>query len=304
MSPTFVTYQNYSGYKVAGLRAFSPADVADSHLERAVWLASQVEGGGTWGTVQGYDGCGISGGLLHNVGLYRTGEQGDFWKLIDAINLDVQASARGALPELEAIKAELARLRWEVRGGLVRFQNSGVVVNGHVLQTELSGPGGNPQTLIDRARAAAWCARFSALLENQRTYSVQKRFAANWMYRSQTTVEARAYALALGRPPRDEEIISLPMHVLGEPFDLAMCCLHSHSVNAPAIALTKLTDTLAHCTPADFPQRIIRALATSNYGKWHDTKDGANRYDRTRLACARSGFWNPGTISALLPTNF
>ena len=119
----------WSGPHVAGVTPFEAPLDPESHAQRAVWLSSQLEAP-SWGSVQGYDGCGMSAGLLHNTAVLPNGGrpvQGRLWSLVDAMHKHPNAASASALkPYSAAIAARLAR---SPPGGAVDL--SGTIVYPH-----------------------------------------------------------------------------------------------------------------------------------------------------------------------------
>lgn len=305
--PIYVKYKHYSGFQVSGVRPFFPDEVEDSHIERAVWLTAQIETPGGWGSVQNYDGVGMSAGILHNIAVYRNGNQGDLWKLLWRIKRAVPS-----LREMEEFEKRLSDRGWCLRFNGLCGKN-GALVPGVAIVTELSGPKGNVATQSDKTRAREWAMAFHHLFAHPHTYETQKDFAASWLLNSQSKLEEQAYDTMAPTKKGHEDAASMTMRTIGEAEDLAMCVYHSFSANAPGIAAQVLREVLDDLNGRDnrleLPSTLIRALGTTRYGRWHDTKDNANRYDRTRIAVLavarmkRPVFWSAQMVERLMPVD-
>jgi len=134
----WVQFKNFSGYLArGGPRIDQPVNPA-MHVDRAVYLAGQLEAG-SWGTVQSYDGCGMSGGILHNISVSpKDLSQGDFFSLLFTV------SSR-ATQAFAPIAAEFTRLGWKLTSdGKLRIAATGALVPGAAIRLEFSGViGGN-----------------------------------------------------------------------------------------------------------------------------------------------------------------
>lgn len=288
--PKFVTFRSYAGYVERGTVAFDkPLDPA-SHIQVAAWLTAQMEAA-AWGTVQSYDGAGMSGGILHNVAILPNQKpilQGDFWGLMEA------------LPTLSLVQAKLAPLGWRVAGGKVRDAASGVLIDPEKLRTEISGPKG---LSVKGPKAAGWCLFFSQILQRPDTRAGQVAFAIKWLTESRKDSELAAYRKFLSLPSLDSPVGLLRANISPE-VDLAMCVYQSFTANGPTPAEKALIKATSASSPATFAKSLIRSLGTSNYGRWHDDPDDKNsRYDSTRRAVSRSGLWPASLVNELMPQN-
>lgn len=303
------TLHGYSGIMLRGTVPIMMTDFAPlnggrpvNHMDRAVWLTSQVEAP-KWGTVQGYDGAAMSAGLLHNVSvLPKNLSQGDMFGLLGKI-FDYAAAAGGANVAVTNMKQSLAAKGWTVaKDGVLRLA-SGVPVSGQAIRDEFSPPDGKvPQQGPQYDQAKRWATLFHDLFSDPGTRRAQIDFAATWLARGQGQTEMsiyQKYVAGLDSP------IHLPSASLPASVDLAMCVYHSFSVNAPAPAVDCLTHARdSTATADDFAASLCRRLGTRAFGKWTDQPgDGDDRYDRTRKAVWASGIWDTALAHKLMPTD-
>lgn len=296
----WVQYKNYSGYlATGGPKIDQPVDPS-MHIARAVYLAGQLEAG-SWGTVQGYDGCGMSGGILHNIGVSpKDLSQGDFWALIYTISVAAPAAFR-------PVGDKFAATGWKVAmDGRIRNPD-GTLVPGKKIRFEISGAeGGNvPKNGPDSDRARGWAEAFFNLLTLPVTYKSQSDFAAQWLASMNAGDELAVYRRYTAASKIDS-MIAIPVASLPPEVEMAMDVYHAFSVNAPGIAkgvLAPFITQLPNLDAATFATRLIRNLGKKQFGNWQDDPgDGSNRYDRTRLAVwARGDLWDKTLARRLMP---
>lgn len=295
----WVQYKNYSGYLATGGPKIDQPISSFMHIDRAVYLAGQLEAG-SWGTVQGYDGCAISGGILHNIAVSpKDLSQGDFFALIFNIS---QVAAAAFQPIGQLINAQGWKLSAD---GKLRLAN-GTLVPGKEVRRVISGAeGGNVlKTGPDSDRARTWAEAFFNLLSLPITYKVQSDFAARWLSSMNAGDELAVYRRYMTAAV--DSMIAIPAASLPPEVELAMCVYHAFSVNAPGIAKGVLAPFIAQLPKLDaatFAARLIRNLGKKQFGNWTDDPgDGSNRYDRTRLAVwARGDLWDGKLARALMP---
>jgi len=292
-------FKAYSGIAITG---DEPVTIMDRglHMDRAVWLTSQLEAP-KYGSVQGYDGAGISGGLLHNVAvLPKTMEQGDLWKLVRRA-LDAVALVKGDPP---AISALLAANFWTITPDGILRTTAGVKVSGQAIRDVVSPPNGRvPKSGAQYSQALAWAGALSALFSSRPEAKLaQKVYAAEWLAQGRSVVELPVYWAFTGNLAVDSPI-GLPAASLPAEVDLAMCVYHSFSVNAPAPAAKALEGvTVNPANPVSFGTTLIRRLGKTAFGRWTDEPgDGNNRYDRTRRAVWKSDLWDSAMVRRLMP---
>lgn len=328
-----VNYKQWTGYKVVGTQPAGygitkdPTDELEglNGLHALMDVVAAVESP-FWGTVQNYDGVGMSAGILHNIAVLRDGRQGSLGPLLRAIEVSHESE--------KAIDAR--RMLWDAladhsiyvaQDGVFRSTRDGTTIAGPRLLEVLSGhPKGKASTATELARAKNMAELFHNVFCH--FHDVQFEFAYQWMLSSNVRDESFATMLALGMFPRtnmgpsqiQEESMSFwmtPLVQLPKEHGVALQAMifyHAHSVNAPGKAInvlqkvverhTKRVDTKKlMATPETgrlFCADLIRALATAKYGAWHDTTDGANRYDRTRRALER----HPYVDMSIMPKDF
>lgn len=306
MQTKWVTYKKYSGFVVRGGPGFSNPVNRNLHIDRAVYLAGQLEAA-NWGTVQGYDGCGMSGGILHNIAVSPADlSQGSFFALLR------ECIAREKIATAEVVDAltkvgQISSDGWKVtQDGKLRVLSTGALVSGSAIRLEFSGSatGSVPKTGPDALRAKAWAERFFRLFSNPATAAAQSDYAAAWLAAGNKASELQVYTDFLGRAI--DSVIGLQVASLPPEIDLAMCVYHAFSVNAPGIAikcLDPLMGKLPALTAAGFAAALIKALGKRQYGNWLDAPgDGSNRYDRTRKAVwSRPDLWDAKIAKTLMP---
>ena len=294
----FVTFKKWSGWKIRGTEKVAVPLNGASHAERLFYLTAQLEAP-SWGGVQSYDGVGMSAGPIHNIAVHRNGTQGSLIKLLRHL----EANARS--PKLEKLFHRLDQCGWYIaHDGRLRSNENGRKIPGKDIVTEFTGPRG--VSLRRGGDSKAWAILFHEAFSDPATYAAQMQFALDWILNSQEALESQAYQLGTGEWNFDsDDAAAQPMAHLGAGLDLAMCVYHSHSVNAPGKAKQVLKRLLGtKVTKEDFPRRLIRTLALTKYGRWHDTPDNRNRYDRTRIAVRRSKLWPAKVVNRLMPKNF
>jgi hypothetical protein len=276
-------------------------DQATNHWERIVWLTSQVECGGRFGTVQSFDGAGMTAGLTQAIAVYPKeiahednnpkDDQGALWKLLDLIKTHH--------PDLiTRIDDEFKELGWTLYKGQVRYVNEdktpGDLVNGRVIREELTPNQGvvpNYGEAWDSAKS--WVLMFHNIFSNEDSFAKQVAFAIE-----------HTQSLAKRKPPflKGQSIQSIlyrdnyqdtKLFSRNDPMDLAAAILFSNAVNAPAMAFRKLQQALEEFgkrpnwqNPGErneFAKILIRALGEANYARWN-FKIVTGRYQRTRKA--------------------
>lgn len=300
-------WYEFHGHSGIMLRGTVPVQMSDfqplgadgkpkMHIDRAVWVTSQCEAP-KFGTVQSYDGAGISGGLLHNIAvLPATMGQGDLFALLGAM-----FGAAGSAPAVAKLKAALAAVGWTVaKDGALR-DAQGRQVGGKEIRNQVAPPDGAvPQQGPQYDQALRWATLFHDAFSDASTHRVQIDFAARWLARGQAGTEIKVYQQYISG-------IDSPIHVeaaaLPAAIDLAMCVYHCFSVNAPGPAVECLQSALPKVADAEaFALALVRALGTKKYGRWHDEPgDGGNRYDTTRKAVWSSGIWDAALAQKLVP---
>lgn len=289
-----VAYKQWAGFVVRGGPPFDRPVKSDVHMHRAVWLASRVEGA-AWGTVQSYDGCGISGGLLHHIAVNRDGTQGSLWRLVQR----VFATA----PDASAtIRRMLLDRGWHLAPDASLRTGADHVVRGPLIVEEFAGPRGLcPPAGPIHDRARKWALAWHDMLAHPGTYAAQVESAISWMTGGQRDTERESYAAFLPQRQPPSDLARVRSDELPAALDLAMCVYHAFSVNAPSLAAQCLRAQRLDVDAETFARSLVRSLGSQHYGRWHDTADGANRYDATRIVAKNSGLWAPELVDAIAP---
>jgi len=273
-------YKEWSGCLIHGT-APVPVSTSDLHLERAYYLLSQLEAP-KYGTVQSYDGAGISGGPLHSIAvLPKTMGQGELWRLLRWL-LRTTPEA----PGLKQLNAALTAQGWRVADdGTLRAGTA--LVSGADIRNEIAPPNGKvPKAGPDWEQAKRWAILLHTALSDPATFAGQKDYAIEYLVRTKKATEAQFYGT------RDLMTLRVGAGGLSPIEDLAMCVYHSHSVNAPGPASDCLTATLKIAPSGDrFARRLIWELGKKRFGHWQDNTEGNSRYDRTQQAAKRCGLW-------------
>jgi hypothetical protein len=305
----YITYHDYAGFLVRGDYPIAIVPTETRHMHVAAYLTAQMESA-RWGTVQSYDGAGMSAGLLHNIAVQpRDLAQGSLWALLDAIR-DAVALPNNLLPPFRALEEILARL--DAAGlvlsedGKLREKRAGSLATGQTIRNLLNGSvnGKTPPKGPEHENAKRWALLFSEVFSDPRTHDAQVRYAVRWLCQGRAAEELEVYR-AFVHESVDSPIAlnrsDLPMEV-----DLAMCVYHSFSANGPTPAAKILSDTLRAFpkVPETFAKRLIRKLGTSDFGRWKDDPDDkTGRYDHTRKAVEASGLWPKAMVADLMPRN-
>jgi hypothetical protein len=308
MKSMYITYQDrYSGMKISGNKAVTTDFInKNGHMKRAFYITVQLEAP-LWGSVQSYDGAGMSGGPLHFTAvLPRTMQQGPLFQLLRRIEMVPGAPVK---PLWDALAAE----GWYVaKDGMLRDKKSGAVISGKAIRNVFTPQDGKvPHTGTDRVKAEKWATLFSDLLSDPKTFAAQADHSIEYLILGSEEVEMKAYRLFIPKLQSPERIGIEPGVVLPDPVDLAMCVYHAFTPNAPAIAKQCLEATLDKVGPKPFPlyfaQTLIKTLGTKKYGRWADIQGTkGSRYDATRTAVMASGLWSqtvPNLIN-LMPVDF
>lgn len=304
MAPTvtWISFNQWSGCKIAG-KAKVPLPTTNLHMDRAYYLTAQLEAP-LYGSVQSYDGAAMSGGPLHNIAVYpKAMEQGSMFPLLRHIEIGGQSTALATL--YSAYKA----CNWFVaRNGELHKISTGARVSGAEIRNQFTPLDGKvPSKGLYWEQAKSWALMHHAVFSDPATFPAQQDFAIQYLKKTQAATETKFYkAMSLDTLRVTTSIVPVEGH-LTQDEDLAMCMYHSHSVNAPAPAATILSTTLLKYSRGNiFAKTLIRALGKKKFGRWEDTVDGRNRYDRTRLAAMKSGLWPKELFTgatAIMPDN-
>jgi hypothetical protein len=291
-------YKSWSGCWVEGKTPYVPSDPT-RHMERALWLTAQVEGGGTFGAINSYDGAAMSAGLEHKIAVYpRTMTQGSLWPLLREFELYAPCAA------LDALFITFLQTGCYVdQAGALRSKTDGTLYSGAAIRRLLTPPeGAVPRAGPRWETAKMWAILFHELFSDPATHKVQINSAIHSLVSGNGKDEADAYRAMLGKG--DPFALSSVSDMTPEQ-DLALCVYHSYSVNAPGMGKKRLLAARPWGAP-NFPERLIKTLGRTQYGRWADTLDGRSRYDRTRVFAMQSGWWPDSLFTgpgAIMPKN-
>lgn len=303
------TYRDYAGFIVRGNIPVPIPDSNAPHIVRAAYLLSQMEAA-NYGTVQSYDGCGISAGPLHAIAVSpSTKKQGALWGLLANIFEQVEPGDDNAVDELRAFFKNRGVV--VTQNGALVYRENGRKVGGEDIRSILfSSPNGvTPSSGPAHIVAKATVMRFHRAFSSPSTFRAQEAFTIKWLMSGRQEIEANAYSKYAKTPLRPADVSnflsSATQQDLGQPLDLAMCIYHAFTVNGPSPAATALGQAMVHLrsAPIAFAKTLVRRLGTSSYGRWKDTTDGNNRYDKTRKAVLRLPYWDHQLVDELMPEN-
>ncbi len=300
------TYKSYAGFVVRGSSPVMKPENDEPHTSWAFFLLSRMEAA-NWGTVQNYDGAGMSAGPLHAIAVQPSSkQQGALWGLLADIFSAVPSGSEAIREMRDFLAAQ--RMQLTLNGELVDV-GTAKRVSGESLRDLLSGPRGFvPATgpIAERAKETAFL--FHRLFSAPETFQAQKLYTIKWLLRGQRDTEFAAYAKYSPTPVAPTNVSNFLSYatgdMLGEPLDLAMCVYHAFSVNAPAPAVDELRKAMTERNISGFAKKLIRGLGTRSFGRWKDTTDNTSRYDKTRLAVEKYGRWDPELVRELMPVNF
>lgn len=270
-----VTYKQFSGIVLSGEEPVTTWRGMNklNHLDRCVLLASQLEAP-KWGTIQTYDGCGISGGILHHTATFP-GKQdlGSLWPLLEAVEKQM------GRPIIEAV---------QITGGVPHFRATGVKLTGDNVRELFTGTKegrtATPVPVVPMANATA----VHLALRSDASKPAQVDAAKTWLTRMTGKLSLAGIAN-----------IDIPLNrVAAKDFvppgmELAVCVTRAFAVNNPAAARRCYTAAGSPLKP-DFIPALYRAFATD--GHW------TNRLINTTNAAARLGLWAQADIDVLRNT--
>ena len=305
-----VTYKSYAGIHCTGTIPVSiKAFQTNIHLHRAAYLATLLEAP-QWGSVQSYDGAGISAGPFHWIAVYpSTMKQGPLFEILAQIRdaLGVRNQDKNGAPQPEKnpqwkMMAEaFTKIGWYLtQDGILRDKLTRVVSGEAIRNAFAPSNGLVPQSGPNRVTAEIWAQLFHSLFSDPETYAAQINCSIEYLVAGQKKTELGVYRAITSANLQDISQISISGSAgLKLDLDLAMSVYHAHSVNAPGIAIKCLTA----CSPTDpkFSAKLIRSLATTEYGNWD------KRYVRTRKAAQESGLWPSEMFvgpNAIMPVKF
>jgi hypothetical protein len=318
-------FKEYSGPVVAGTIPV-PAPNSRKCAERAYWLTTKVETGGTYGTVVMFDGTAITAGPdqyilvypkeLANEDFNAEDDQGPLGPLLARV---MSVSSRGP-----ALHKRFGALGWTLSpsgrflysmdqmvriAGRAKPVKAGTPIHGAVLRDTFTPVGGKvPKSGPAWAAACTWATELSALFSDPATYSTQRLYGQEHLEKAFKT---RSFS-AGGKAITPEHILGSDIHTatvgtVPEEMDLAMAVWYSNSVNAPAIAIQCLGRAwkAAGGKTEKLPAEVVRQLGTSTFGRWNANIAGG-RYQRSRKVAMGCGLWSPSLFKTggIMPPTF
>ena len=299
----------YSGCKISGTVGI-PKPEPTSHMGRAYYLTAMLEAP-SYGSVQSYDRCAMSGGPMHNIAVYPGNmAQGSMFPLLRAIELGA-----GDAVSVQKLWDAYKKAGWYIaRDGKLKNVMTGKLITGKAIREEFSPVGGKvPKAGPNWLQAKRWATLHHNVFADPLTFKSQQDFAIGYLLKGQRKYENIFYK-DQGMDPetlrvwstQDEADLAeadVPLDVYNNHLslkeDLAMCLYHSHSVNAPGPARTALVRVLKRRKRGDeFAQLLVWTLGTYKYGNWKV------RYARTRKWAMRSELWPASFFSgptAIMP---
>ncbi len=329
MEPKHVSYGNYSGPLIKGTFSYKPS-ANPGHLDRAFYITCMVETNAIVGSVQAYDGCSITCGLHQAILTYPKELANEDHKPEDDVGplaeLLVHLSHVQPFPELDALAKAFADEGWSLgHDSLFRYTRPktfplngkqvsvkvGDVVYGAEIRNTITPIGGKvPNKGKYWEQSCKWAKLFHAVFAHPRSVQTQVNFGIEHMAKvcKNQKVTGKPLSLVLYGKGGQEPFSGCP------ELDLAMTVYHSHSVNAPAIALQKLNQAIDQ---TKFPgvlsssldqqlslaKTFLRLIGTSTYGKWNHMEPNG-RWQRTRTICLNTKYWDPKLFSTIMPGHF
>jgi hypothetical protein len=305
-------FKDYSGPVAVGTIPVLPPNGLGC-AERAYWLTTKVETGGTYGSVVMFDGSAVTAGPDQHILVYpkelanedfnAADDQGPLGALlarvmsVSALGVDMRRRFLQAGWTLSPTGRFLyAQDRSVQVGGRTIQVKAGGVVHGAVLRDTFTPIGGRvPSSGPQWETASSWAMLLSNLFSDPTTFSTQRLYGQEQLEKS---YKSRKFTVE-GQIVTPESILRSDIHTASvgpvpEALDLAMAMWYSNSVNAPAIAMKCLEKAWRAVagSPVKLPAEIIRTLGMSTFGRWNSSISGG-RYQRTRIIAQSSRLWSP-----------
>jgi hypothetical protein len=227
-----------------------------------VWLATHVETGGIIGTIQSYDGAGMSAGLQHEIAVFpRTlDEQGPLFKSLDRVR-----DSGPSNPEVVALMKAFDEVGWLLDpNGVLREKGSGRVIPGSEIRQEFTPDDGKvPSSGPKWEKAKKWALLFFSVYNHPNQVDILVKLASASMS-SLGRFERPAYKQITNT--EDPSVLVLGQNIRPDQ-DLALCVYQSHAVNAPSIAKNVLLASRPDST-SEWPGRFLKALNDTKWGNW------------------------------------
>lgn len=277
----YATFNNYSGLIVRGIDPVGYAEDLvslfdlESHYDRALLLACAAEGP-KWGTVQSYDGCGISAGLLHHTATFpgKTG-LGSFWTLYRRIVAQ--------FPELALTEIILPEFTIPQGHQMPMTRRGRAWVGNDVREFFTGSPTGKtpkkvPPQVVDRVLGV------HQMFLDHRTRTLQAGTGVEWLRSTTGAYDVTPFIM----PSRMGELSSS----FEDPScELAVAVARSCAVNNPRDA--KLAYNASLMGPKkEFPKRLYKALRAKREPWAKRLVKAANEAERLKV-------WPAEAIAAL-----
>lgn len=297
--PKRITYKVWAGLMLKGSIPWTAAQIKSaSHLEKAAWLTSAVEVGATFGTVQSYDGAGMSAGLEHKIAvLPKTLQQGSLWPFLSKLEEGLEPNLPRGLMHLFS---EFEKVSWFIDPrGILRNKHSGKIISGEEIRNEFAPPGGVvPESGPLFEKAKRWIELFSEAFSEPATFPLQIKQAKLGLLNLHKDLESEVYERYCNIADASAAVVGFN---ISKELDLAMCIYHSYSVNAPTKARQVLKAVLdKNLSEKNFSKEIIKEFATNSYANWK------KRYLRTWTAAKNSNLFDDSLFldSSIAPPSF
>lgn len=281
MNIRHVKYRDFAGFVIRGSRTWDflneGAESKKQHIRRALWLSAKIENNATFGTIQSYDGCGMSGGLEHQVAVYPRNlqSQGTIFHTINMFPLEAK----------QRLIQELDGIGWEINSttGVLVNKTTKRAISGSDIRDEFTPVAGVvPSNGPFHNRAKLWAEIFAELFANPATFEAQIIAGENRTSKFDA-MERAVYTDRLGTGTYTAKNLRCTVDLTNDD-DLALCVYHCFKVNAPAVAKTCLKNS-APFNDGLWARRLINMLGIKQYGNWD------KRYASTRTIAMRSGLW-------------
>jgi hypothetical protein len=300
----FRKYNNYSGPLIYGKTKMETPpkcmNGADNFFwQRILWLIAQVEVGGRYGTVVGYDGTGITASVIQMVAVYpyliSSGLQGPLWSLVEKIR-DFDESITENLDE------ELSNCNWHLKDSYVRRISDNVPIKPFVLRNELTP---NDGKIIKGSsnwdHAKQWALIFNEIFSNNKAFKIQDReaisFIKNIALRKNSKLNGSSVIETLTQEENNSGIDTILCR--DSTSHLLIATVISFMINCPSLTI-----------------KIISDYSLNNWGSHKNTKAlcnlimknlqyiRPNRYHRTRIAAKKLWPAKQFRIDGLMPSKF
>jgi hypothetical protein len=172
---------------------------------------------------------------------------------------------------------------------------SGELVHGAVIRDAITPTGGKVVKTCEKETARDWALMLHELTSAPSSRDVQVAFGVKHLCnrvrtRKLRVVEHHRRGTFQQAVYGSADIETIKLTDLGDHLDLALCVLHSYTVNAPAVAFELLTEALnerdIEKEPERFATMLLAKIKAKKYGFWD------KRWERTRKAAIEVGWWD------------